>query len=725
MHYKIGEKMLKKYSYVSQIDMRDCGVAALSSIIQHYGSYYSLAHLRQLAKTNMEGTSVFGIIAAAKALNFDAQAVQASLSLFEMDNIPFPFIVHVNKNKKLPHYYVVYGISKDRIIVGDPDPSIKLTKMSVEKFASEWTGVTIFIAPGEDYQIHKEKKHGLLNFIQKFKIHTHLVGSIILLSTLITIISILGSYYLQEVLDQYIPKEEYSILNIVTLGLVISYIIQQIFLYFKTYLLEKLGMKLTSELFLDYLKHIFDLPISFFTTRRTGEIISRFTDATTIIDALASTLLSIFLDFIILLIVGGVMLSQSNILFLITIGVIPIYSLIILIFMPLFDKMNNEVMHENAKLNSLLIEDINGIETIKSLSSEDVRFNHLNNMFTKYLTKSFKMSKLEALQQVLKQAIQLILNTLILWIGAKLVITQELSIGQLITYTSLLIYFINPLENIINLQTKLQSAKVANNRLNEVYLVKSEHEELSNQIPKIMFPGVIKIKDLTYQYGFNEPTLKDINLTISPGEKVCFVGASGSGKSTLVKLLVRFFEPTSGEIFVSGMRILDTNKRELRKHINYLPQQPYLFNGSIMDNLTLGLTEISEEKIIEVCRIAGILSDILDMPLQFQTEITDSGSLSGGQKQRLALARSLLTDSPILILDEATSGLDVITEQHIINNLLKLTDKTIIFIAHRLTIAEQSDIIFVLEKGRIIEEGHHDELLQKRGEYYKLINAHT
>lgn len=720
LYFDLGEKMFKKYSYVPQIDMRDCGVAALSSIIQHYGSYYSLAYLRQLAKTTMEGTSAFGIVEAAQALHFEVQAVQANMDLFKMDNIPYPFIVHVNKNKKLPHYYVVYGITKDKIIIGDPDPSVKITKLSLERFSSEWTGVAIFIAPDEKYQIYKEKKYGLLNFIPKFKNHVHLIARIILFSSLITLISILGSYYLQEVLDHYIPKEQYSILNIVTLGLVSSYVFQQVFFYLKTYLLEKLSMKLTSELFLDYLKHIFDLPMSFFATRRTGEIISRFTDATTIIDALASTLLSIFLDLTILLIVGGVMLSQNNILFWITMSSIPIYGFIILLFVPLFEKMNNEVMHENAKLNSLLIEDINGIETIKSLSSEEVRFDHLNKMFSKYLSKSFKLSRFEALQQSLKQALQLILNAIILWFGAKLVISEELSIGQLITFTSLLVYFINPLENIINLQTKLQAAKVANNRLNEVYLVKSEYEDL---LTKKILPGVIKIKDITYQYGFNAPTLESINLTISPGEKVCFVGPSGSGKSTLAKLLVRFFDPTSGSISIAGRNVSDFDKKELRKYINYLPQQPYLFSGSILDNLTLGLTEVSEENIMEACQTAEILYDILNMPLQFQTEITDGNTLSGGQKQRLALARALLTDSPTLILDEATSSLDVLTEQRIMNNLLKLTDKTIIFIAHRLTIAEQADTIFVLDKGKIAEQGSHHELLQRNGLYHQLINV--
>lgn len=717
--------MLKKYNYVPQIDMRDCGVAALSSIIQHYGSYYPLAQLRDLAQTNMEGTSALGIIKAAEYLNFDAQAIQADSSLLDMENIPFPFIVHVNKKQKFPHYYVVYEIIKDKITIGDPDPSIKVIKISKKKLLSEWTGTAIFIAPGKHYQIHKEKKYGLINLIPKLKKHTHIITKIILLSLFITSISILGSYYLQEILDAYIPNQSYFDLNIITFGLIISYIIQQLFFYLKTILLEKLSLQLISDLFLDYLKHIFELPVSFFSTRRTGEIISRFTDSTTIIDALASVILSIFLDISMIIFIGIAMILQNKILFLITLSTIPIYSLVILLFIPLFEKINNEVMYENSKLNSSLIEDINGIETIKSLSGEEIRFKHLGKIFSKYINKSLKMSQLETLQQALKQTIQLILNILVLWLGSKLVIAQELSSGQLITFTTLLAYFINPLENIINLQTKIQAAQVANNRLNEIYLVKSEHINTTNSSQSTISPGNITIQNLTYQYGFNEPTLNNISLTIQPGEKVCLVGTSGSGKTTLAKLLVRFFEPTYGKIFLSNLNLVDINKNILRQYINYLPQQPYLFHGSILDNLTLGNSHISTKKIIKACQDAEILSDIMNMPLQFHTELSDSSILSGGQKQRLSLARALLTESSVLILDEATSGLDTITEQRIIQNLLKLKNKTIIFIAHKLTIAEQSDRIFVLEKGCIIEKGNHKELIKKEGRYHQLYNIHT
>ncbi|SUN72183.1 ABC transporter subunit, ATP-binding protein [Streptococcus massiliensis] len=234
---------------------------------------------------------------------------------------------------------------------------------------------------------------------------------------------------------------------------------------------------MTIDVILAYIRHIFSLPMSFFATRRTGEVISRFTDANSIIDALASTILSLFLDLTILVLVGGFLLLQNVNLFLLTLLSIPIYAIIIFAFMRSFERMNHNVMQANSMVSSSIIEDINGIETIKSLTSEETRYQKIDSDFVDYLDKSFQLNKSTTIQTALKQGAQLILNVLILWVGANLVMKNQISIGQLITYNTLLTYFTNPLENIINLQTKLQSAKVANNRLNEVYLVSSEFQE--------------------------------------------------------------------------------------------------------------------------------------------------------------------------------------------------------------------------------------------------------
>ena len=539
-----------------------------------------------------------------------------------------------------------------------------------------------------------------------------------------TLINIVGSYYLQSIIDTYVPDQMRSTLGIISIGLVIVYVLQQILSYAQEYLLLVLGQRLSIDVILSYIKHVFHLPMSFFATRRTGEIVSRFTDANSIIDALASTILSIFLDVSTVLIISVVLFSQNSNLFFMSLLALPIYTVIIFAFMKPFEKMNRDTMEANAVLSSSIIEDINGIETIKSLTSESQRYQKIDKEFVDYLKKSFTYSRAESQQKALKKLAQLLLNVAILWMGALLVMDNKMSLGQLITYNTLLVYFTNPLENIINLQTKLQTAQVANNRLNEVYLVASEFEEKKTVSDLSLLEGDMTFKQVHYKYGYGRDVLSDINLTIPQGSKVAFVGISGSGKTTLAKMMVNFYDPSQGEISLGGVNLNQIDKKALRQYINYLPQQPYVFNGTILENLLLGAKEgTTQEDILRAVELAEIREDIERMPLNYQTELTSDGAgISGGQRQRIALARALLTDAPVLILDEATSSLDILTEKRIVDNLMAL-DKTLIFIAHRLTIAERTEKVVVLDQGKIVEEGTHMELLAQGGFYAHLVNS--
>ena len=403
---------------------------------------------------------------------------------------------------------------------------------------------------------------------------------------------------------------------------------------------------------------------------------------------------------------------------------LPIYAVIIIAFMKPFEKMNRDTMEANATLSSSIIEDINGIETIKSLASEKTRYQKLDREFVDYLKRSFTYSRAESQQKALKKFVQLLLNVCVLWMGANFVMDGKMSLGQLITYNTLLYYFTNPLENIINLQSKLQTAQVANSRLNEVYRVNSEFEGQKMVEDLSMVQGDMIFKGIHYKYDYGQDILSDINLNIKDGSKIALVGVSGSGKSTLAKMMVNFFNPSQGEIRLGGMNLNQIDKKSLRKHINYLPQQPYVFNGTILENLLLGAKEdTTQEDILRAVELAEIREDIERMPLSYQTELTSDGTgISGGQRQRIALARALLTDAPILILDEATSSLDILTEKRIVDNLMNL-DKTLIFIAHRLTIAERVEKVVVLDRGKIVEEGNHADLLARNSFYAHLVNC--
>ena len=296
----------------------------------------------------------------------------------------------------------------------------------------------------------------------------------------------------------------------------------------------------------------------------------------------------------------------------------------------------------------------------------------------------------------------------------------------MLTFNALLSYFTNPLESIINLQPKLQMARVANNRLNEVYLVESEFKEQRHLTERHLIEGPLRVRDVSFKYGFGQDVLKNVNLEVPENAKYTIVGMSGSGKSTLAKLLVGFYpvDADKGTITFNGIPVKDINLTTLRQYIEYVPQDPFIFSGTVLENLTLGSrSDVSEQDLTQACLAAEIAADIANLPQQWQTKLSESGSiLSGGQKQRLAIARALLSPAKVLIFDESTSSLDTITERKIVDRLLAMTDRTIIFVAHRLTIAAKTEQIVVMDHGKIVEQGDHATLLAQDGYYARLVH---
>lgn len=715
---------LKKI-YVAQVDEEDCGVAALSMILRNYGSHLSLASLRQYTKTTNEGTTALGIKKAAEHFKINVQAVRANMDLFSMSNIEFPFIVHVIKNQNLEHYYVVLKADSGTIQIADPDPDVGIIKMSYDQFKQEWTGIALFFTPSSYYNpVNDKQDKSLLQFLPLIFKQKKLIINIILAAILVTLISIIGSYFLQVLIDVYIPNNMINTISTMSIGLAVAYIFESIYSYAENFMLTILSQKLSIDVILGYIRHIFELPMSFFSTRKTGDIVSRFDDASNIIDALASSIMSVGLDLTVAIIMAIVLILQNSTLFLITLSAIPIYLIIIVAFNKPFSNLEKKQMESGAMLDSSIIEDLHGIETIKSLSCEMKSYRKVDHEFIDLLKKNLQYTKVNLLQQGLKLVLQLGLSVFVLWVGSNLVVKQVLTVGQLIAFNALLTYFTNPLQNIIDLQPKIKTAEVANNRLNEILQIKSEFLDKRIVTREISKKEQIVLKNVSYSYDYGDRVLNDINLTIKKNDKIAIVGMSGSGKSTLVKLLVNFYDITDGNILINEENITKIDKKTLRQYIVYIPQDPFVFSGTILENLQLGnRPDINYSDISEACRIAQIKDDIESMPLQYHTKLDENGAgLSGGQKQRLTIARALLSPAQVLIFDESTSNLDALTEANLVNELLKL-HKTVIFIAHRLSIARKTNNIVVLKKGRIVEKGSHCKLLTEKGEYYRLLNA--
>ncbi|MEO2461963.1 ABC transporter transmembrane domain-containing protein, partial [Enterococcus faecalis] len=407
-----------------------------------------------------------------------------------------------------------------------------------------------------------------------------LIAQIVVAATVITILGIIASFYFQILIDSIIPSGSIKTLALISLGVVIVHLFEVIFNFIKTYLLVIFGNRMSIRIMLSYYNHVLKLPFNFFSTRTSGEIISRFSDANKIINTLGSSILTMILDVNMVIVISLIMFFQNSTLFGIALVSIPFYTIIITFFLKKYDSYNHKEMEENALLNSFIIESFNGIETIKSLQGEKAASKKVDNLFLSYINASFKTVQLDTTQMFFKQLVQLTMNIVVLWIGSQFVIKGDLSVGQLITFNILLSYFTNPLLNIINLQPQLQSAKVASDRLSEIMELKQEKNQNEERISINNISGNIQVKGLNFHYPMQRECLSDINLEILQGEKIAIVGRSGSGKSTLAKLLVGYYDISEGDILFDGYSIKNIQKEALRKSLIMVPQTNFLFNGT-------------------------------------------------------------------------------------------------------------------------------------------------
>lgn len=711
----------RTYECIKQHDYKDCGCACLATICKTYGLKYPISKIREVAGTDKEGTSALGIIRAAEKLGFSGKGVKANKPEDIFGEIPLPAIAHVVIDKTMLHYVVIHKISEKEIVVADPGKGI--VKYSPNEFFKIWTGILIILTPTSDFKKGNEIKGVFTRFFELLKPQKGLLINIFLASILITVFGIIGSFYFKFLLDDIIPNNLKQSLTIFSIGFMVLAIFKVIMEAFRTQLLIYLGQKLDIPLMLGYYEHVLNLPMNFFGTREVGEVVSRFNDASNIRHAISGVALTMMIDVFMVLIGGGILYYQSPFLFGLTIVPLVLYGIIVFSFKSNIEKANRETMEKNSKLTSYLIESLNGIETIKAFNSEREVKTETEKKFVKFIKAVFKNGCINNMQTSLKSLVKCVFAICILWIGSIQVLNGKISFGELLTFNALLAYFLTPIENIINLQPTVQTAIVAAERLSEILdleLEKSDKED--KKIKPKSLKGNIEFKDVNFRYGTRSLILKNINMTIKKGERIALVGESGSGKTTLTKLLLNFYKFEKGEILVNNYNLLDINIESLRDKIAYISQETFLFNGTILENLMLGNPYLTYEEIIDACEKAQIHDFINSLPLRYNTIVEEKGAnFSGGQKQRLSIARAILRKPEILIMDEATSNLDSITEKAIERTIHKFSEgMTTIIIAHRLSTIMRCDNIYILEKGEIKESGNHKELLEQKGKYYKL-----
>ncbi len=739
-----------RYTYVRQHDTTDCAAACLAMVCLHYKKEITITKLRDMMGTDLKGTNLVGLQKAANELGFTTAAVRVDRENF-LSDFSLPCIAQVITDQGLAHFVVIFKKTtikdddarhkhmvkenelrqdetkkfkcKDYVVIGDPANELK--KISLDEFYKNFTGVLLLLNPTSEFKPGKQKKGGMLKrYIDLLLPQKKLFIYAIISSVLITILGIVSSIFNRALMDEVLPYGLQSLL--VTLILVFSVVglTSTLISTVRQWILIYLSIKVDIPLMLGYFGHVYKLPMKFFATRKTGEITTRYSDAGTIKSVLTSIALSVVMDVVMAIGTGIILFRMNSTLFGISLFSTMLSLLLVIIFKQPYKRINEETMQQSAVLNSQMIESLRGIETIKCNASEDRELENLEREYIKSLKISLRSSRISTGQSLISSLISTILGMVTTYVGIMQVLNGQMTLGGYMAFSTLSSYFTSPISDLIGMQMSIQEASISMKRLTEIMDYESEQKEDQEYTEMEQIDGDIEFKDVTFRYGNRSPALNHISFTIPKGKKVALVGSSGSGKSTITKLLLKYYEPESGEIDVNGVNLDEYSNQSVRRAISYVPQNIELFSKTIYDNIRISRPEATLDEVKAAAKKADAYEFIRKLPLQFHTFLEEAGNgLSGGEKQRIALARAFLKDSNLYILDESTSNLDFGTENIIFDMIYnQLADRSMLIVAHRLSTVRDCDLILVMDHGEIVERGTHDELLAKQGRYYDLWN---
>ncbi|ERT04546.1 ABC transporter family protein [Lyngbya aestuarii BL J] len=712
---KRGRGLWRRYPCVEQQSSSDCGAACLATIGQYWGKTWSLNRLRNLAGVGRSGASLKGLARAGESLGFQVRPVRASLS--RLEDQKNPWIAHWQGD----HYVVVCWVKRRKVLIADPAQGKR--ELSRQEFLAGWTGYALLVDPTERLEQVENEKRSLGRFMGVLWPYKTLGLQIILISILIQMFALVSPLITQIIMDRVVVNKSLTSLHVFALGALLFGVWSLGLSSIRQYLLSYLSNRLDLTLISGFIQHTLKLPLKFFESRRVGDIITRVQENQKIQRFLIGQILLAWLNFVTGFVYLGLMLYYNWQLTVLILGLIPPILLLTLGSTPFLRKVSRQVFNASADQNSTLVEMMTGVSTVKSVGAEQELRWRWEDRLTEQLNMRFKAQKLAINLGFVSGLINSIGGTAVLWFGAMLVIQDQLTIGQFMAFNMMQGRVISPVIALAGLWDELQEVLISVERLNDVF--DTEPEE-SPQKPLLVLPplqGQIKFDQVTFRYGEDEDnTLENLSFDIQPSQTLAIVGRSGSGKSTLVKLLQALYHPRSGRVWIDGHDLRHVSSQSLRTQMGVVPQECYLFSGTILENITIYRGEYTLEEVVEVAKLAEAHSFIQTLPLGYNTKVGERGSsLSGGQRQRIAIARALLGNPRLLVLDEATSSLDTESERRFQRNLEQMSrDRTTIIIAHRLSTVRNADQILVLDRGVLVEKGNHQQLMQTQGLYYHL-----
>lgn len=687
---------MKKNLIVLQDGYKECGAASLLSIIHYYKGSISMARLVELTNTNKDGTNFYQLKQAAEKLGFDANGYKTN-NYNTLQEIKTPFIIQII-DKNYEHFCVVYTMKKNKVVV--MDPAIGQREILVEEFKNIWTGYILILRPIKKIENYQETKY-LNTIIKEILIkNKSMIFTILFLSLFYTIFSCICSFYLQFIIDFILESTKNNLLMITFIFGILSLfkIISSLFRN-QTFLI--FSQKLDYLIFLRTFKKIILLPYSYYHSRTTGEMISRLNDLIYVKNFIHQLILTVCLDGIILIASGMILILMNAKMFLFMVMIILIYFAIFLVFRPWLEKYTKLNQQNNAAIQSFLTETISGIETIKNMNIESTINERMETLYLKSLNDNFFYQNINTMELFLKELITTIGTLLFQFIGIYFVMNQKMTLGYLMSLTALANCFLEPIINFIQLNKEYFYSKNSLKRINHLFEVKEE-----NLCTKTNFvaDGKISFQNLSFSYNQEKNILESISFDISKGNKVIILGDSGSGKSTILKLLLKYYEINRNMIYLNGIDLNNYSISDVRNSIGLMSQNEILYTDTILNNITL-YQEIDSNKWLDICKITYVDDFVKNFFLGYQTKLEENGlNLSGGQRQRLLLARLLLQEKKIILIDEGLNAVDVNLERKILKNIFsKYPDKTIIVVSHRRENLDLFDQTLYFSQGKLLQ----------------------